>query len=627
MMIDADTLNTYFEESNCSLKDIEKDLITLEDMGAKIDIPFAGEIFRSMHAIKSGASILGLSKIKELSQKLENILGLICNEKLVPNPEVINLLLQGCDRLLQLTRQQYTQKEIDIDEQSVMLTGLTSAVLPDDKKDSVTHIRNIPLPDGRHAFQIPEFNIQQALDQGKTVYILEYDLIRDVQEKNDTPLNMVRFVQQHGEMIDSLLDIKSVGTLEENISLPGIPYFILLASSLTHEQLVTALNISPHKVYELKNEFDDLVNPQNNKCLKKHCFQNNSIQKQECPLSLLNQEQLERFSGLASELNFAYDYLLNTNMAEDPIKDIAINRIKVVLTDFQALVDAGQKTPVSKGSLELIRNIRDYGFQSGNKARINCSGEDILMDRRILRQLVDALTGSIIKMILFFSRIRENSGQKKAITQFTLTIVENEQNVILELFSPDRMPIPENSFLDIHLEQNQLNSINSELQQNQQPEKGIVLTFTLPRTFTILNGYPVEIDHQTYIIPRINVLGYSLRSELSENTDLRQTGDHMIILYENQWIPIISIYREASQHTINAVLHRNVFVFCHIGTQRFGLAVDKAEESETDAVLQPLSRHLSSNPTLVGTCLLKDGDIAFVPDMGYFAYQAMLTKC
>jgi len=99
---DDDTLRLYIAESGEHLADIENDLLTIESAGADIDEELVNKVFRAAHSIKGGAGFMGLNNIKELSHKMENVLGLIRERELVPNPEIINILLIASDALRNL---------------------------------------------------------------------------------------------------------------------------------------------------------------------------------------------------------------------------------------------------------------------------------------------------------------------------------------------------------------------------------------------------------------------------------------------------------------------------------------------------------------------------------------------
>ena len=91
--LDDETLLIFIEEAKEHLMTIETDLLEIEQGGEVIDEGIVNRVFRAAHSIKGGASFLGLDQIKELSHKIENVLDMVRNYELVPNSELINILL------------------------------------------------------------------------------------------------------------------------------------------------------------------------------------------------------------------------------------------------------------------------------------------------------------------------------------------------------------------------------------------------------------------------------------------------------------------------------------------------------------------------------------------------------
>ena len=94
---DEETLKAYIDESLEHLAGIETDFLEMEKAGSDIDVEQVNKVFRAAHSIKGGAGFMGLENIKTLSHHMENVLGLMRNGKLVPNPENINFLLLASD--------------------------------------------------------------------------------------------------------------------------------------------------------------------------------------------------------------------------------------------------------------------------------------------------------------------------------------------------------------------------------------------------------------------------------------------------------------------------------------------------------------------------------------------------
>nr|MCK4378892.1 Hpt domain-containing protein [Deltaproteobacteria bacterium] len=116
MMMDDETLQMYVEEAGEHLEDIESDLLTIEQDGADLDEELVNKVFRAAHSIKGGAGFLGLTAIKELSHKIENILDMVRNRQMVPTPDIVNVVLLAFDYLNQMLKNVSASNEMDIAE-------------------------------------------------------------------------------------------------------------------------------------------------------------------------------------------------------------------------------------------------------------------------------------------------------------------------------------------------------------------------------------------------------------------------------------------------------------------------------------------------------------------------------
>ena len=101
---DDKTLQLYVDESLEQLADIENDLLAIEEAGADIDEELVNKVFRAAHSIKGGAGFVGLTNIKDLSHKMEDVLGMVRIRELVPNSEIIKRLRETINDLKSLKR-------------------------------------------------------------------------------------------------------------------------------------------------------------------------------------------------------------------------------------------------------------------------------------------------------------------------------------------------------------------------------------------------------------------------------------------------------------------------------------------------------------------------------------------
>ncbi len=121
---DDEILQGFIEESLEHLADIENDLLAIEEAGADIDDELVNKVFRAAHSIKGGAGFMGLTVIQELAHAAENVLGMIRSRQLVPNPDIINVLLLASDELQQLIENVEESNEVDISEHLSALNAI-----------------------------------------------------------------------------------------------------------------------------------------------------------------------------------------------------------------------------------------------------------------------------------------------------------------------------------------------------------------------------------------------------------------------------------------------------------------------------------------------------------------------
>ena len=240
MMMDDETLQMYVEEASEHLGDIENDLLTIEQAGADIDEELVNKVFRAAHSIKGGAGFLGLTRIKDLGHKIENVLDMIRNRELVPEPEVVNIVLLAFDKLRDMIHNVAESNDEYIDDHIAALTGVTSANLRSDEKSSVDRMVDIQTSGGRTVFTVPEFDLLQNRKGGKNLYLLEFDLIHDVHGKNKNPLELLKNMEASGVVLDLKVDMEAVGTLEDGIFSNRIPFFVLFGS-IIEEDIMPAL--------------------------------------------------------------------------------------------------------------------------------------------------------------------------------------------------------------------------------------------------------------------------------------------------------------------------------------------------------------------------------------------------
>jgi two-component system chemotaxis sensor kinase CheA len=100
---DGDILHEFSNEAREHLDNIEQGVLVLEDQPD--DAAMLSSIFRAFHTFKGASGFLRLMPVNRLSHELENLLDLARSGKLVLNPLVIDLILEGRDVLKKFTEE------------------------------------------------------------------------------------------------------------------------------------------------------------------------------------------------------------------------------------------------------------------------------------------------------------------------------------------------------------------------------------------------------------------------------------------------------------------------------------------------------------------------------------------
>ncbi len=414
-VMDDEILKMYVDESREHLANIEADLLAIEDRGADIDDELVNKVFRAAHSLKGGAAFLNLIRIKELAHKMENVLDMIRARELVPNPEVINILLLSFDCLREMINSVDTSNDVDISEFVVSLTGLTAANLPVAEKQSVSNMVDIALPDGRIVMHISEFDLNHAQMGGQFIYLIVYDLLNDVQRLGKTPLDILKNMIEAGVILESVVDMGAIGTLDDEPSRlfpfyilygtilePDImPGFLQLDGNAIRKITVSPLTAKPAAqpetiVAKMPAAREDIPPPQpeqgSTNVTEKTKQERKADTSQETSLRV-NVQLLESLMNLAGELVLGRNQLYQA-IAQNEARAIKLagQRISIVTSELQEAIMQTRMQSISNIFNKFPRVVRDMAKNLGKEIILNIEGKEVEMDKTIIEGLSDPLT-------------------------------------------------------------------------------------------------------------------------------------------------------------------------------------------------------------------------------------------
>jgi len=172
---------------------------------------------------------------------------MIRSHEMVPAPEIINILLLSFDKLREMINSPATSNDADINEFVEALINLTSETLPEEKKETVRTMIDINLSDGRTIMQMTEFDYNQTVSHNNYIYLVEFDLMHDLQSRGIAPLDFYNSLVGVGTIENYVTDFEAVGTLDDRI-INRIPVYILFSTILKPEKVVTLFDVEDSRI-------------------------------------------------------------------------------------------------------------------------------------------------------------------------------------------------------------------------------------------------------------------------------------------------------------------------------------------------------------------------------------------
>lgn len=437
MFEDDETLQMYIEESLDHLGDIESDLLTIEEAGANIDLDLVNNVFRAAHSIKGGAGFMGLTTIKDLSHHLENVLGLIRTNELIPDSTRISVLLKGFDKLETLLKNIETSNDVDVSDHIAALENITKSSLPEAQQDMVSEIVDIVLEDGRIFQQVSLYEIEKYKAEGKNLFLVEYDLINDIQRKGKNPIDVLNTLQKTGTIVDSRIDFDSVGTLDNTTVPSRIPFQVLFASIIEYDMAETLFDINKRYIHAITDPMivstaaiesvpqsmtvadkaePEVILPKETtntpQAALRSPAQKIAVAKAVAPVIVakeagkaaevatktqtslrVNVGLLDTLMNLAGELVLSRNQLLQ-GISSSNVKatEVSGQRIDMITSELQEAIMKTRMQPIANILNKFTRVVRDLSQQLGKTIELEIEGKDVELDKTILESINDPLT-------------------------------------------------------------------------------------------------------------------------------------------------------------------------------------------------------------------------------------------
>jgi two-component system chemotaxis sensor kinase CheA len=456
---DDELVEDYLAECREHLGTIETDLLAIERSGARIDEQLINRVFRAAHSIKGGAGFFGLTRIRELAHKTENALDLIRSRQMVPTAEAVGILLLAFDKLRELIGNHRQSNEADIEEFVGALVSLTTGSLPAAERNSLTELVDVELSDGDKHIQVSAFDLNQARKGGKFIYLIEYDLIHDIERRGQTPWEVFKRLMGCGTILETLLDMDSAGTLEDDSS-NRLLLEVLYATVFEPDMLEGLVDVPPERVRLIEKSGElraPAATPQASAPVKSSVPEPVPTP---VPIAIpiliddtpkaaaatatpaaettirLNVSLLDSLMTLAGELVLSRNQL-NESLARQDDRGIrsGAQRVSLVTSELQEIVTMTRMQPVAGLFSKFPRLVRDLARTLDKDVQLQLAGTEVEIDKSILEGLSDPLTHMVRNAVDhgIESRAGRAAAGKPAMGTVTLKASHQAGQVVIEI--------------------------------------------------------------------------------------------------------------------------------------------------------------------------------------------------
>ncbi len=547
--VPEELVTEFINESREQLEFLSADLLSLEIEPDNQDL--VNNLFRAFHTLTGNSGLLGLEQFSIVAHKSEDILGLVRDEKLVPERHTIDALLAAVDWMKLL-----------IDEV---------------ENDSVSTHNIDNIMDGL------EMELGDKTKKGKSITSSrEKSFLKTVksttkkeQSKNGETVSKKRIEQTirvDVERLDKLVNLAGELVLEKNRLL----------------QVSRDINAK----YNGDEEVGQLDSVNNSMGFITTEIQEGVMQMRMLPIATV----FRKFPRLVRDL------------ARDKGKEITLD-IKGEKTELDRSVIEAIVDPMA----HLLRNAVDHGVETpdvreeAGKSRQGTIGLNAYQEgNHIVITISDDGAG------IDPAKITRIALEKGVINESELDIMSENDKINL-IFKPgfstaEKVTDVSGRGVGMDVVHTNIAKLNGTVQIDSTVGQGSIFTIKLPLTLAIMNGMVVQSFNEHYIIP-ITAISETMR--YNENLVSKIRGKEVLNLRESV-IPLIQLHEVFNVAKTEDVAFYIVVV--QVAEKKLGIVVTGLLGQE-ETVVKPLGKALGKVKNMAGGTIRGDGRVSLILDI------------
>ncbi len=639
-------LEEFLVEAEEILENLDQDLVDLESNPE--DKELLNKIFRGMHTLKGGAGFLNLTPVVEIAHRIEDIFNKLRNDELKLTPEIMDVILEGIDKLKEALQMLKESQELpDMEEIEGLLSQLDAVLKGESPVSAETSTESSSSPSSE-AQKGEELEFVEGISDKLKELIKQFpdkDLAGILEEiilmpPDRRPMDVIPEVEkliEEGKDVKDLIKKKepSGGETEKQPS----PQKSETPPAATSETARTPAEKTPAS---------------KQKTSKKQ-------EKKSSETIRVDVERVENLMNLVGEIVLDRNRILRvTQDVEKECRGEAVEKLVEAVTsldrtvsDLQVAVMKLRMQPIKKIFSKFPRLVRDLARKLNKKVQLIIEGEDTELDRSILDKLEDPLIHLVrnaldhgieppeervakgkpevgtIRLFAYHEGdhivvgiqddgrgIDPEKVKKKALEKGLITPEQAAQMsdkeayelIFLPGFSTaDKVSDVSGRGVGMDVVASTIHSLRGSIEIDSEPGKGTTILLKLPLTVAIIRTLMLGCNGQVYAVPLHSVVEIVRYQE----EQVKEVGSFRSFMLRDEVLPLFSLNELLEVPDNN---QKAFVVIVKVGEKLIAVSIEKLF-GEEEIVIKSLGELLSDIPGIAGATIAGDGRVVLILDL------------
>ena len=406
-------LGAFLDEVDEQLQILEEEVLVLEQDGENQET--IQKIFRAAHTLKGSSAAMGMTTMKELTHKVENVFDAIRNQQLKVNTQIINLIFDSIDTI-KLFKEAILEGTVDSVDVSQLIEKLEACknsatageptAKTDVKQEEKTSSDEIIFPEVIFD-EYQKDMVEKAFEMKMNVIAVYVALNPNAMLKSVRAFLINNNLKEIGEILASF---PSTEVIEDEEKFEGSLVYIVVTDSKNHEVLSTINSISDIKSVHLSE-----IKPENLESFTKG--KKVGIVEQKPPQALppapkkdaklkvqqtvrVDVERLEYLLNLVGELVISQTRLKDVGNRlserypnESIIEDFheVDNQLGQIVSELHEGMMKTRMLPIEQLFNRFPRMVRDLAQTAGKEVNFIIEGKETELDRNLIDEIGDPI--------------------------------------------------------------------------------------------------------------------------------------------------------------------------------------------------------------------------------------------